>query len=88
MLVSTQRPTQQSHLQVHQVDDDTSSSVEEWLNTVGSGRRDLKCRKLVGGKVTFQIERGFLLLYFFVPWGRAFFQSFFLSLFFMMLLDA
>ena len=43
-----------SCVQVHQVAD-TSSSDEEWLNTVGSGGRDLKCRMFVGGKeISFQ----------------------------------
>ena len=42
---------------VHQVADRPSSSDGEWLNTVGSGGRDLKCRMFVGGKgVTFQID--------------------------------
>ena len=46
-----------SCVQVHQVADRPSSSDGEWLNTVGSGGRDLKCRMFVGGKeVTFQID--------------------------------
>ena len=37
--------------------DGTASLDEEWLNTVGSGGRDLKYCMLVGGKeVTFQID--------------------------------
>ena len=48
-----------SHLRVHQVDDGTLSLDEEWLNTVDSGGRDLKCCMLVGGKeITFQIDTG------------------------------
>lgn len=45
---------------VHQVTvGDSSSDDAEWLNTVGSGERDLKCCMFVGGKeVTFQIDTG------------------------------
>ena len=43
--------SQDSHLQVQQVDDDTSPLDEERLNTVGSGGRDLKCCMLVGGNL-------------------------------------
>ena len=47
-----------SHLQVHQVANVTSSSDEEWLNTVGCGGKHLKCRIFVGRKVTFQTGMG------------------------------
>ena len=43
--------SQDSHLQVQQVDDDTSPLDDERLNTVGSGKRDLKCCMLVGGNL-------------------------------------
>ena len=53
------RDSKASRMRVHQVADDTSSSDGEWLNTVGSGGRDLKCRIFVGGKKdTFQTDTG------------------------------
>ena len=41
------------------MDDDTSPLDDERLNTVGSGKRDLKCCMLVGGKkATFHTDTG------------------------------